>query len=195
MRGLSPIVAVVFAGLLSGPAGAGVLIDFSEIPLGTSINGTTIKGASFTFEVGGMPSFDAVTSNLGPGVTPLSAPPYLEGNSAGLLTASWQTPVHALGFSFFLNSSIQVPQGVAIRLFDENGVNFDSFFPDLAPTPINSAVAFTYSGGTPVARLTVDPNESLGASRFIVDNLQFQPIPEPAAALAAGFLLLRRRRR
>ena len=170
-------------------------IDFTELPVNTSVNGATVKGVTFKFTVNGALSPDARFTNVGPNTTPISKEPNLEASSLGVLTFDFATPVRDLGFALVGNTQSPSPNAFTVTLFDTAG---GSSTRDIAIANLGvfAGARFDDTAGRSFVRAVVDPNPSAGP-RFIVDNLTFTPVPEPGALMAmpAGALALLRRRR
>ena len=128
-------------------------------------------------------------------------PPNLEGTCDGILSASFGTPVSDVRFGLHFSASGTFPNSLAVRFFDVNGVLFDTQFRTTSPTPPPAGFAgilFQQAQGVPIKSIEIDPLiSSATAPRFVVDNLTFTPVPEPAtiSAVLAGLLLMRSRTR
>jgi len=174
-----------FLALLSLPKTAwGDIITFSEVPPQT-LHGVTIKGVSFDFRIGGLPSLDATIGlNDGPGLTPFNFPPNVEGNSNGILTLDFAVPTDTLIFGSHISVFGVLTPGLTVQLFDA------SLTPIGGPIGLNMASAPLFSGGqfnfggTPVSRAVID--FSVNNQRFALDTVEFNPIPEPTGLALLG---------
>ena len=192
LRRASLVLTIVAASAVARPLTAET-IDFSERPLNTSVDGQVVDGVTFKFTINNVPSPDARFSTTGPGPTTITAPPNLEGNTAGVLSLGFGTPVRDVGFSYIALHNLADPNGLTVTMTDVNGTTTSQ---DLAIARIGaySGVRFDHVATVPIVRLSIDPNRG---TRFAVDNVTFTPVPEPAALLplTGGALLLRRRAR
>jgi len=147
-------------------------ITFSEISPRPA-HGATIKGVTFDYRIGGLPSNVASIGLLsGPGTTRFVTPPLLEGDAAGTLTMDFDQPVSSLEFGVLRNWFGTMVNAVLVQLFDPN-LNL------IATIPITtrdegfnwSEALFTYSGEL-VQRAVLNFNQT--AARFVLDNLKFE---------------------
>ena len=175
---------LTLAGTASSRAG---FIDFGELP-NQPVNGLSLQGVSFDFDIAGLPSLDARFNSLalGTNTTLNLSSPTLEGNAGGILTLDFAQPVSVLSFSLARLTGLSLT-GATVSLFDSALTGF-------ATTPVNisklvtySEGLFSYSGSTPVQRAVVSFDAGAGP-RFAIDNLAFTPVPEPGTMLA-GVLL------
>jgi hypothetical protein len=196
LRRLAPVAAV--AALLAASAvtaGAAEKIDFTELAPNTPADGATVKGVLFHFSVNNTPSPDARFTVVGPGVTSVSTAPNLEGDSRGVLSLDFLTPVRDFGFSVVGNTQSPSPNAFTLTLVDTAGGTSTKDIA-IANLGVFAGARFDDATGRSFVRAVIKPNASAGP-RFIVDNVTFTPVPEPGAiltALASAGLLLRRRR-
>ena len=93
--------------------------DEPEFTPAGPIDGKTVQGVTFMFDIGGMPSDDAAVGlSIGPGDTPLLTPPIIEGDDAGVLTLLFSPPVTSISFDFALNDTVDIPDAATITIFD-----------------------------------------------------------------------------
>lgn len=176
----------VQAGLYVAPQSnfTSVIVDFTEVPLGTPINGLTIDGFSFA-EVGG----NTTVTIGGPGNTNNITQPAAQSfaNPAGnFVSITMPTAMGEFGFGYSILAFGTVPDGVTITLFD--GVtNLGSLVYAAVPDP-------TFPGGfagigstTPFTRAELRFSPSAVAYDF--DNLRANPAPEPGTLALLGLAL------
>ena len=194
----SAVVAIALsAAFAAEPARAAELIDFSEVPLNTRVDGAKIEGVTFNFTVNNVASPLATVTMTGPGTTTITKAPNIEGPANGVLSLAFGTPVRDFGFSFITSTNQGSPNGLTVTMHDANGGTSSQTF---ATTTIGafSGVRVDNVPAVPVVRLVIDPNTALNGARFAIDNVNFTPVPEPGGlAVLGGFavaLFARRRR-
>lgn len=147
------------------------------------------RGATFEFRVNNLLSADARYGAAGPGNFTFVQGRVLEGDAAGILTLTFTTPTRLLGFGVALTSANTLPSGLTVELFDSSlqslgiiGVSTSQ----LSPFPLSEG-QFNYIG-MPISRAVLNFNEGSLAfpRRFAVDNLAYEPIPEPATLVLLG---------
>jgi len=188
MKKLALICTLV--GLISaGTAEAAVTLTFDELPM-QPVDGLSYMGVTFGYTIGGIPSTDASYNGIGPGSLTYLQGSALEGNTQGILTLDFISPIDQLEFGVALNTYSATTPGYVVRLFDESLVSVGTFFGDTNPLILWSEDQFTYSG-TPVSRAVIGFNEQV-ARRFAIDNLTFNTaagtgpvstVPAPGAIL------------
>src|SRR5262249_58937187 len=82
-------------------------ITFTELSP-RPVDGVSLSGVTFDFKIGGVDSTDATFGRTGPGTTPYTTPPQLEGNAAGILTLDFATPSPNLNFGVLLSTTVTV---------------------------------------------------------------------------------------
>lgn len=181
------LAACFLLAVASAESARAALIKFDELPTQT-LNGISLQGVAFKFEIGGGVSTDATfNSNAIGGTTTLNLQsPTAEGNADGVLTLDFAQPVSLLSFDVARLTSLTLT-GATVSLFDPALAGF-------ATTPVTvtnlatfSEGKFNYGGTTPVRRAVVTFNAGAGP-RFAIDNLSFAVVPEPGTMLA-GMLL------
>lgn len=172
----------------SNPAAAVVqtTIQFGEAS--GSVNGQTLLGATFGFQIAGVDSLDAYFNTpigAGPGVLQNLSDPVLEGNAAGVLTIDFASTATNISFGIARSQGNILPNAVQVTLLDSN-LNV------ISSTPVSLQLLlgfpeglFTYTGTTGVRRMVLDfttVSTSIGGPRFAIDNLSF--------AVGAGTVLV-----
>lgn len=184
-------------------------LTFDELGSPTSVNGLTVKGVTFDFQIDGVDSTDAIYNQSFPPELPpnlfvnLQAP-VLEGNATGILSLDFAQPISELQFAVGVESLAPVTSALTIELFDSGSNSLGSTPVNTSNQAILSEGLFTYSG-VPVQRAVLDFDETkFGLDptldpRFSVDNLSYTAVPEPSSLLGllaigayvAGLRLLR----
>lgn len=176
----------------AGSAGAETL-TFDELGSPTSVNGLTVKGVTFDFQIDGVDSTDAIYNQSFPPELPpnlfvnLQAP-ILEGNATGILSLDFAQPISELQFAVGVESLAPVTSALTVELFDSGSNSLGSTPVNTSNQAILSEGLFTYSG-VPVQRAVLDFDETkFGLDptldpRFSVDNLSYVAVPEPASLL------------
>ena len=184
----------------SGTASADpVTLTFNELTT-RPVQGLTFMGVTFGFTVGGLPSQDAAYNRPGPGPLTFVQGAVLEGDAHGVLTLNFAAPTPVLRFGLALSTPNSLTPGFTVQLFDPASQSLGLFSVNTSPLLGFSEGQFSYSGAL-VARAVIDFNENFpGVRRFALDNLTFEPVPEPATMVLlgtglAGVLGAARRRR
>ena len=152
-------------------------------------NGVSISGVTFGFAVGGLPSTDAVYNQIGPAPQTFIQCPCLEGNAAGVLTLNFAVPTTLLSFGVARQTDATLTPGVIVQLFDPTLNPIGVFTANLSvgnPVFVFSEGLFMYPGSALVSRALISFPQSTLAPRFVIDNLTFEPIPEPATLVLLG---------
>jgi hypothetical protein len=163
-----------------------VTLRFDELPF-QPVNGLSVLGVTFGFEVAGSPSDDANYNAGGPGSTAFIDDPSLEGDAAGTLSFDFAPAVPSLSFGVALSTFTAVVAGASVQLYDDNGLLVDTIEVDLLPVVSVAEGEFSWSAGL-VGRAVVQFDSS-AASRFAVDNLAFATVPDSGPFLLISILL------
>jgi hypothetical protein len=147
-------------------------LTFGELPF-QPVDGLSISGVTFGFEIGGVPSADAHYGAFGPGSTTFVQDPSLEGNSGGVLTLTFDQPTTVLEFGIARSCICTLTPGLSVELFKPGAAGHSRGVITLTTTPVVSfsEALFSYSG--PAIQTAVITFPSITASRFALDNLQF----------------------
>jgi hypothetical protein len=159
-----------------------VLLTFGELPF-QPVDGLTFQGVTFDFKVGGIDSTDANYNSGGPGSITYVQDPSLEGNSNGILTLNFIVLTPLLNFGVALSTVDPLTPGLRVELFDPGLVSLGIIDVNTSPLISFTEGQFTYSGAL-VSRAIID--FALVWDRFAIDNLQFEPVPEPATMILLG---------
>lgn len=194
MKKLS-IVAVMWMALeLTGTALAApvTLLTFDELPtqaVSTPLTDLSLMGVTFRFRMGALSSPDARYNAEGPGDLTYLQGAVLEGDSGGMLTLDFSTPVSRLSFGAALSSSDALTPGLTVELFDESLQSLGVETLDTSAIFGITEGQFVYRGvGASRAIISFSSFTPLdpGTARFAIDNLNFQPVPEPASMFLLG---------
>lgn len=172
---LSLLVLVPFA--FSAPALAAkpvTTLTFDEVPF-QPVDGLSIGGVTFGFQIGGTPSTDAFYGGFGPGNTTYVQDPSLEGNSAGVLTLTFDQPTTVLEFGIARSCICTLTPGVSVELFKPGAAGNSREVITMTTSPLISfsEALFSYSGPAIQTAVISFPSSEL-AIRFALDNLTFQ---------------------
>jgi len=175
-------------------AGSPVL-GFTSVRTGTEVNGLVVRGITFNYLLGGIPTNRQLVIDGGPGNTNNITEPNIvsSGDNSGMLTLALPAPVTAIGYGYAILSGDNLPNATAISLFD-NSAALGSLSYAATGDP-------TFAGGFAGIASTIPFNrvvltfDSVDAPAFAVDNFVFATVPEPSTILlivtGAGFLLFR----
>lgn len=165
-------------------------LTFNELPF-QPVDGLSVMGVTFHFQVGGVASTDAYYHGFGPGTITYVQDPSLEGDAAGSLTLDFAEPTALLELGAALScSGCTLTPGFSVELFDTD-------LRSLGVTPVNtdplidfSEGQFSYSG-TRVRRAVITFQNPDAFARFAVDNLTFvryegDEISEPSPRVGTG---------
>lgn len=152
------------------------LVDFGNVETGDPVEMQTIGGITFGFTVDGVPSSDA-TIAAGPGNTNHITIANIEGDASGTLSMVFPSLQRRLGYGW---STTGVPGSTVVELFDASNLSMGTYSIDGTYDPefiggfvgVQSSMPFIRAE---VTWLVEVPN------RFALDNIRFEPIPEPAA--------------
>ena len=198
LPGIPGAIISVFIGcvlvLVNPVEGQIVHLDFYELPT-QPIDGLSYQGVTFDFKVGGSDSTEAEynsSSGFGSSAVFLDFP-MLGGNAQGVLTLDFASPTNVLQFGIGrLNPVPQDPE-CTVELFDQSLNSIGVFYVNMLPLIGITEGQFLYYW-TPIKRAVIDFGFDDG--EFLLDNLEFNTIPEPGTLLllALGGLALRSRR-
>lgn len=148
-------------------------VTFTELPAQPA-NGVSVNGVTFGYTVGGVASTDATFGGEGPGTTLHTAPPQLEGGTAGVLSMDFGTPTNSLQFGYLLSVTGPVSGAGTVQLYDAANVLFATRTINTVTPPgfTFSEALFSETSATPIKRAVVTPNGAV-AARFVIDNVQF----------------------
>jgi hypothetical protein len=171
---LSLLVLLPFA--FSAPALAAkpvTTLTFDELPF-QPVDGLSISGVTFGFQLGGVPSTDANYGAFGPGSTTYVQDPSLEGNSAGVLTMTFDQPTTVLEFGIARSCGCTLTPGVSVELLQPGAAGRSRGVNTLTTSPIISfsEALFSYSGPAVQTAVITFPSSGV-APRFALDNLKF----------------------
>jgi hypothetical protein len=190
---LTPIsvdASVIAVGPGAFPAGS-TLITLTGLPDGTEVNGLSVGGSTFSYNLGN----GNVVIDGGPGVTNNVSPPNVVsvGNNSGILTLTLLDFFDTFGYGYAILDTIPVSAATTINLFS-GATNVGSLSYNGVPDP-------TFAGGfagiqstIPFNRIAITFN-SVAAPAFALDNIRLAAtaVPEPSTILlmlsgAAGLL-------
>ena len=197
MKRLGLIVGVLFALAAPGQAWADpVTLTFSELTT-QPVNGLSFMGVTFGFQVGGLSSADARYNAEGPGLLTFIQDASLEGTTTGVLMLDFAAQTPILRFGVALSSLNALAPGISVQLFDASLQPLGVLTLDTSPLLTFSEGQFSYLGA-PIRRAVITFNAA--GARFAVDNLTFEPVPEPASLVLfgiglAGLVASRKRRK
>jgi hypothetical protein len=171
---VSLLVLLPFA--FSAPAVAAkpvTTLTFDEVPF-QPVNGLSVSGVTFGFQIGGIPSSDANYNAFGPGATTFVQDPSLEGNAAGVLTLTFDQPTTVLEFGLARSCICTLTPGVSVELFKPGAAGRSRQVISLTTSPLVSfsEAMFSYSGPAIQTAVISFPSAGL-ALRFAFDNLTF----------------------
>jgi hypothetical protein len=190
---VSGVLLLLLVMALSQQAHA-VLLTFDEME-DTPVVGLTAQGVIFGFKVNGLDSTDAAYGSGGPGDAVYVQDPSLEGDAMGVLTLDFEVAVDQIQFGMALSADDGLDHYFTVELFDGSLASMGvtsvatSFIQDF------HEALFTY-GGPAVKRAVIDFDET-PPMRFAMDNLSFNPVPEPTTIclLGLGGLMFGRKRK
>lgn len=181
--------ACLVLSLSSSTPAAPITLTFDERPTQPVNNVGNVSGVTFSFTVGGLLSPDARYNAIGPGDFTFLQGAVLEGDAAGVLTLNFAAPTSLLRFGVGLSTADSLSPGFTVQLFDPalNSLGVTSVSTN--PLIFISEGQFSYLG-VPIRRAVIDFNENFTpfdvSRRFALDNLTFEPIPEPTTLVLLG---------
>ncbi len=181
------LVACLFLilGLFGTASADPITLTFDELTT-RPVQGLTVGAMTFGFMVCGLTTQDAVYNRPGPGSLTFVQGAVLEGDANGVLTLNFAAPTPVLRFGVALSTLGSLTPGFTVQLFDSASQSLGAFSVNTSPLVGFSEGQFNYSGA-PVGRAVINFNENFpGVRRFALDNLTFDPVPEPASLLLLG---------
>lgn len=150
-----------------------ITLTMDELPF-RAVHGLSLRGVNFDFRISGVASTDAHYGSGGPGSAYYVEDPSIEGNGAGILTLTFDTPTPLVEFGFAKLSSLFQDPAIAVELFDA-GLNSLGVFPRTGqPLTTFTEGFFSYSESlVSKAVIDFDVNPETFSPRFAVDNLRF----------------------
>jgi hypothetical protein len=147
-------------------------LTFDELSF-QPVDGLSISGVTFGFEVGGVPSMDATYGAFGPGSITFVQDPSLEGNAEGVLTLTFDRPTTVLEFGLARSCICTLSPGVSVELGKPGaGDSRGTVAVTTSPLVSFSEAQFSYSGPAIKTAVITFPSAAL-APRFALDNLTF----------------------
>ena len=158
-----------------------VTLTFDELPT-QPVNGLSVQGVTFGFEVAGVSSTDAFYDGGGPALSAIADCPCLEGDAAGELTLRFDKPTNILRFGVVLSCpGCTLDPGFSVELLSPGGhsrgiIDVVTTFPDPPVSRFEwSEGQFSYQGAA-VGTAVITFNSSFDPefARFALDNLTFK---------------------
>ncbi|MDX2503758.1 MAG: PEP-CTERM sorting domain-containing protein [Gammaproteobacteria bacterium] len=158
-------------------------VTFSEVPIGTALNGLTINGFTFSETIS-----NTFVSNIGPGNTSNITQPSALGNDnpvGEIITIAMPSLMSEFGFGYALLAVGTVLDDVTITLFN-GAIDLGSLTYSASPDP-SFPGGFAGIGSTN-AFDSAEIVFSSSAAAFDFDNISANAVPEPAtfALLSLG---------
>jgi hypothetical protein len=148
-------------------------LTFTELPA-QPVNGVSVSGVTFRFEIGGVSSADAIYGGFGPGSITFVQDPSLEGNAGGVLTLTFDRPTTVLEFGIARSCICTLTPGVSVELFKPGAAGGSRGIITQTTNPLVSFSEglFSYSGPAIQTAVITFPSAGI-APRFALDNLTF----------------------
>src|SRR5262249_53124174 len=172
--------------LLAGPRAAWadpITLTFGELSV-RPVNGLSLMGVTFGFQVGGAASTDAHYNGGGAGRPHTFVQcPCLEGDARGVLRLTFDTPTPLLSFGVALLTRSSLTPGFTVELFDAGSKSLGVFTVNTNPLILYSEGQFSYLGA-PVSQAVITFNHLFpsggpfnpSGNRFALDNLRYAPV-------------------
>jgi hypothetical protein len=152
-------------------------LTFDELPF-QPVDGLSFNGVTFGFQIGGIPSADAVYNGFGPGVTTYVQDPSLEGSATGALTLQFDHPTTILRFGIARNCLCTLTPGVSVQLVSPGGHHSQALISlPTASLGTYSETLFSYAGPAVQTAVITFPSAN-DAGRFALDNLTFASVDD-----------------
>ncbi|HBS28111.1 MAG TPA: hypothetical protein DEB06_01375 [Phycisphaerales bacterium] len=208
--GLAAVCAAALSAAAPAFAGFDEFISFDESPLGTLVNGLTIKNATFGFSAGigrGLAGSERVgpDATIAQTLTSLNTSgPGIVGPDVGRLVVKFGVPVTGLGFGFAVESFTTVEGAIAVDLFDPEGKFLARRVSDAIGIGDRGVAyasnMFTAGGIGDIGSIVIEfpglnpvdsTEERSQFTAFSIDGLGYnfgdlRPVPLPSAALLGG---------
>jgi hypothetical protein len=181
--GILLAAALFFLIAPSAFAAGEIVLTMDDLPF-QPVNGLVHPtGVEFGFTVLGVPGVEANYHSGGPGALTFVQDPSIEGTADGVLSVIFPAPTPIVRFGVARSITQALPNGATIQLFDASNVSLGTTNLAMNPMPLFAEAQFTYNG-TAAKRMTIAfPGGPVSGVRFALDNLAFQPIPEPASTM------------
>ena len=101
------------------PLDSSWMFTFDELPT-QSVDGLSLKGVTFQFQVGGVSSTDATFNATSVGTSTFLNDPVLEGTTSGVLTLNFASPVTSLQFGVALSTLDPLRPGAAANVISKH---------------------------------------------------------------------------
>ena len=170
---LSLLILLPFA--FSAPALAAkpvTTLTFTELPV-QPVNGVSVGGVTFGFEVGGVSSTDAFMAGSDRGALP-SCRIHRSRATPGVLTLTFDRPSTVLEFGIARSCICTLTPGVSVELFKPGATGRSRGIITQTTSPLVSFSEglFSYSGPAIQTAVVTFPSAGI-APRFALDNLTF----------------------
>ncbi len=158
--------------------GSNEILVFDEIPR-QSIDGVSVGGVNFNFEINGVSSNGANYNSGGPGASAYWSCPCIEGPSEGTLIISFDSPTKLVEFGMARSTFSVLTPGFTVLLKDDSGATIDEIDVNnspVEPSPFTGALFSYLSTGESIKSLEV--TFSTPSTRFAFDNLVYQIVQD-----------------
>jgi hypothetical protein len=158
-----------------------VTLTFTELSARPA-HGVGIGGVTFGFTINGQASTQATYGGTLPGSTANVQPPALVGSTQGILSLNFTGATTGLSFAVAFNSFNTLNPGLTVQLFDGSLRPISTVNVNALSTTSFTQALFSSSALIGRVIITFNPN----VTTFALDNLTFNPVPEPTALLLLG---------